>query len=734
MLDLMDLKEDDYVVKYPSWACRISTGTAEDGGGIENSAPPTLTSEIAMNLKPVKVSLSAGGQNMDYADLVWMIAEPLINRMSQPAQFTKMLDVIFPAVRGKLIDDPEWFSATEPNRRAILGDFTEENESVDQQEMLTGRIEVRPYLFGKTLDGLRVKHNSLSTVLTVVGTEIVFNPMVDGVVLGNMSSRLGDDEEFLWIDPEIGLSDYATAYHLDVSGEEWTLIEAIKTLCWSCNPGEELIENPTLDPASPIWTDSPVLKDIRMQSGQYLPAYLDQLLHPIGYNWYVDPDTGVETQDDDTFKLNKPKIVIFQKGYQTRGDNTRPATRELYFQPPGELLNLEASNVNAYDIRRRIGDSITAVRTLGDKLRAEVTLPIFPAWKADKDEMTASDLAIDAGPEYQENQHVHRVWAANEGGDLFELRESPDLYPAGEPPDFDDIFSILSEQNFERYAEKTVRRRRVLEPPLTFKGTEKERVRRDVLVEYSTDAGETWTEVTSKVGGFSLLPDQIGIIFTDNEPPSALINAFASGDLRMRITGTISSDHSLWNCGADGYQEGGAQGRLNRTTLNMPDRFRHWFVVGQGHEDRPELDDSPYKSVLAEEPLNAAGADVHDDRAAIIQFSKDIIKPMLNAEYDGNFIIPGWAHPNEYKIGDLITKINGREISLNQSAGPSPQFMQITGIEYELSDETGPQTRLIVDRGVREYVQTDARSQAMKNWESVFGGFQSKAEKKRGEL
>jgi hypothetical protein len=729
--DLMKFTDEDFAIAYPSWVCRISTGTAEDGGGQEASAPPTLTSEVAINLKPVKVSLSAGGQNLDYADLEWMITDPLIDRDAQPAEFTKMLDVIFPAVRGKKIDDPEWFDDAEPNRRAILGDFTEESESVDRTELLTGRIEVRPYLFGRTLDGLRVQ-NRFSTVFTVVGTEIVFNPMVDGVVLGNMSSRLGDDEEFLWIDPEIGLSDYATAYHLDVAGEEWTLREAINTLCWSCNPGEELIENPILDPASPIWTDSPVLKDIRMQSGQYLPAYLDELLHKFGYNWYVDYETGVESQDDETFKLNKPKIVIFQKGYQTRGDNTRPDMKELYFQPPGELLNLEESNVNAYDIRRRIGDSITAVRTLGDKLRAEVTLPIYPAWKADKDSLTASDLAIDAGPEYQENQHVHRVWAANEGGDLFELRQSPDLYPAGQPPDFGAIFSIQSDEDDERYAEKTVCRRRVIEPPLTFKGTETERVRRDVLVEYSADAGDTWTEVTSKVGGFSLLPDQIGIIFTDNEPPSTLINAFASGDLKMRITGTISSDHSLWNCGADGYTEGGAQGRLNRTTLNMPDRFRHWFVVGQGHEDRPELDDSPYKSVLAEEPLNAAGADVHDDRAAIIQFSKDILRPMLNAEYDGNFVIPGWTL--DYKIGDLITTINGRNITLNQSAGPTPQFMQITGVEYSMSDEGGPQTRLIVDRGVREHVVTDSRSQAMKNWESVFGGFESKAEKKRGEL
>ncbi|MCA9013603.1 MAG: hypothetical protein KDB01_27820, partial [Planctomycetaceae bacterium] len=128
------------------------------------------------------------------------------------------------------------------------------------------------------------------------------------------------------------------------------------------------------------------------------------------------------------------------------------------------------------------------------------------------------------------------------------------------------------------------------------------------------------------------------------------------------------------------------------------------------------------------------GADVHDDRAAIIQFSKDILRPMLNAEFDGNFILPGWAHPNEYKIGDLITKINGREISLNQSADFTPQYMQITGIEYELSDETGPQTRLIVDRGVREHFVSDSRSQAIKNWESVFGDFQTKAEKKRGEL
>ena len=53
----------------------------------------------------------------------------------------------------------------------------------------------------------------------------------------------------------------------------------------------------------------------------------------------------------------------------------------------------------------------------------------------------------------------------------------------------------------------------------------------------------------------------------------------------------------------------------------------------------------------------------------------------------------------------LIEEIEGRSVMLSAAAsGSGSAFMQITGIQWELNDADGPQTRLIVDRGVREYV------------------------------
>ncbi|MFK5282378.1 hypothetical protein ACI3PL_22740, partial [Lacticaseibacillus paracasei] len=89
---------------------------------------------------------------------------------------------------------------------------------------------------------------------------------------------------------------------------------------------------------------------------------------------------------------------------------------------------------------------------------------------------------------------------------------------------------------------------------LTYKGTTTERVRRDLLLEYAIvdpeavdPEGEAeWLEVSTEVGGWSVLGDQIGIIFTDDGPPDVLVSEFGSGNLRLRITGTISSDHYLY--------------------------------------------------------------------------------------------------------------------------------------------------------------------------------------------
>ena len=81
---------------------------------------------------------------------------------------------------------------------------------------------------------------------------------------------------------------------------------------------------------------------------------------------------------------------------------------------------------------------------------------------------------------------------------------------------------------------------------------------------------------------------------------------------------------------------------------------------------------------------------------------------MVHANYDGSFSMPGWT--TDYEIGDLLSHISGREVGLNESASAdAPQYMQVTGIEWGHSDDGGPVTRLIVDRGTKEYVDNAPR-------------------------
>jgi len=694
---------ETYVYRYPTWACRVSTDIASDLPGSSGNGPPTLKSELSTILKPLRVLRTSGGQQLDYADIEVMTSSPLINRSEQPVEFSKMVDILFPNnptyTSIDVLDVTQWYSAG-ANTRVLLGDYAEEAESVTSGESLMGRVELRPYHFGKVFGGMIFENSSGPGQIEMMGTPAVFNPMVDGVVLGNMSNityGFGDaSDPFIWIDPEIGLTTYALAYH-EQTASLWTLEEAVKSIVKMCNEDEFYLTY-----AGGTFTDAPVIRNIVLENGHYLPYYLDGLLHPHGFNWYVDPATSAQNTGDELI-YEKPTIRVYKKG-------VGPA-KKLYFQPPGQLLDLSKSNVNQYDVRRRIGDAVTAVRVFGDKLRAEVTLRLYPGWGNDGDDFTAEELTIDGGSAYQAHKTAHRLWVAGEGGDYYGTRTG--LYEFSDPPDLSPIFAITLGNDGttvgQRFSNDTLQRRRVMEPPLTYQGDADNRVRRELFVEYKIGFGETWTEVTSEIGTFSALADRIGIIFTGNSPPAELVSAFPAGGggVFLRITGTIASDHSLYNLGSDGYVSGSVQGRLNMATINAQDRFRHWFVVGKPSPDRPELQTHLYASVLKDD---SAGADVHDDRAEIETYAAEIIKPMLHADYDGNFVIPGWT--TYYEIGDLLTEIEGRNITLNQAAAPGEAYMQITGIEWSLSDDGGPQTRLIVDRGIREYYDPGSQGQA----------------------
>jgi len=154
----------------------------------------------------------------------------------------------------------------------------------------------------------------------------------------------------------------------------------------------------------------------------------------------------------------------------------------------------------------------------------------------------------------------------------------------------------------------------------------------------------------------------------------------------VRITCVVAGDAKLVGDAARKLI-GPVNGRVVELVLDMPQKFRKNWVQKDGD----------YASTLA---LDEAGAETADDSIAITTYAEKIRDDHEVAELDCEFSLPG-LHI-EYKIGDLITKINGREISLDQASVDAtlPRYPQITKIEWRYNP--GPETILTVDRGVRK--------------------------------
>lgn len=712
---------------YPSWAARVGV----DG------VPPEFKFDLNTSMVPRRVVLSAGGMNQDYAEFEWIdqTANPSLSESdllgespswirrrqrvrrqlvashtpfsSDFSKFCELAEVVMPSQdsnRGP-DDDGKWDWQT-ANRRVFIGDLviTDESSAGDESYRVTACL--KPYLFGEVFSGIRWYHKQSGTWVTVDGSDLSANPVVDGVSLPSMSDKLMTDlfgEEKAvhgWAHPEIAKNFSSSVYH-GQNIQPWTLMELVNAICWTCNPDEEFIRNPFLTEMTQVFDGAPPIEDVLLEGGRYLPYYLDSLLHPLGYNWFVDADDPVpEDEDDEVLIYKKPRIRIFRKGY---GD-----IKELNFQEQSSV-NLVisstaepqednvASDVNQYSLHRDVGNSYNRVRIFGDYLRAEVTVPLHPGWLELYDSKTPDELDEES-EDFEDFRDVQRLWIANEGADYSGMRTTK--YPTPDPPDFSLVFAVPGEVGstdaLARRNSKSVCVRRNIEPPLTFMNDKK--VRRDLLLEVSYDSGTTWKEV---VNGWAVLPDQIGVYFTGKTSPiddPEWRVAFEDDTLRMRITGTISSDHRLVNDPASQTADFPVLRREQVLDLHRHAKYRWWYVVRESDAERGvSWATLPYKSVLAD---SVYGAEEHDDRQEMNEYAEKLVAQAKNAEFEFECAIPGW-HLDWY-IGDLLRKINGRDVSLDQSNDPrSPAYCQVVGIEYYLDESEGPMTILRVDRGTR---------------------------------
>jgi hypothetical protein len=637
-------------------------------GAAGGAAPPDSSPSVFSGAWCGRVVQSASGSRLDYAELDINLTAPLANR-TQPANFARMVDVRLPS---------------SPEIKIARGDYVRESISVTMSgDTLSSQVQLRPYHFGAPCKGYWCKSGPTSDKV-IVQEDIIFNPIIDGIVRPNRSSVVIPDSAtnsrsaYYFTHPE-SLDTSPSQARIGETATLWTLRRAVETLMWMLSwdntetTRAEFIETPTASDLAALHdstTTGPQVRDVRIPIGTYLPQALDLLMIPLGYNWYVDYDRAA-----------KPIIKWFRIG--------SGMGREIKLQAAGAVLNLTDSNCNQFSIENAIGDAFNEVHIMGDLVRAEVTLPLFPYWIQSKDTLDAWTLQKD-GDNYAGNETVWRLWIANEGGDW-----DPAVSSAGRPGGTTSIpyFGTLSSPatyytNGSVFPGVERVHRRVLEEPLTTSraaGTTDQRPQRlPHFIEYSTDAGSTWKPAEPH-WSIQILPDQIGIMFDGHELPMELYEAGASA--RLRITGTIASDKRTEYI-ALAVTGDAVNGRNFRQVLVMPDKFRRMNRQTTG----------PFASVLVADNTTSEAV---DDSAAMEEHAKAIRDQNHFADVTCEFRLPGWH--TLYKIGDLLINVAGREISLNAApAGASVnRYVQIVERRFENGDG-GPSTVLIVDRGVAQ--------------------------------
>lgn len=606
-------------VQYDRWITRL----------LSSDVAPTLpipVSEVVTKFSAERVVQSAGGATLDSASLKWKVVAPLINRATA-VDFAFMVEVYLP----------------DGTTRLHMGDYVTESEAVNAGgENLTAESQLRKWHFGSPWTG-QLWHDTRTGTDVAVNYPPIFNPTVDEVVLGNRSNklRLDNGNAFIWCHSEQVVTEKAETYAGQLA-EMWTLKDAVAAMCWEMNGAEKFIDNPITASLAKL-DGAPPMEDIKLSWGLSLPQVLDQLLHPFGFNWFIDYD------------LLKCRIEFFKIG--------EGPEKQLLFQAPGSVLDLALSNCNDYSVSRKIGDVPNSVFVLGDFQRREITIELVRSWPEADDSLTVDDLKkSETASMYKAKPHVWRRFVANEAGDYNGLRPEIVL-----PPRLDTVF------------DNYVPHRRNIEDPITYDAADdKIKASRQIHLEWSSDDGTTWEIVPPAFGQPFILPDQIGVLFTGDTPPTALVDAGSTA--KVRITGTVAGDVRLFHLAPT--LPSAANGREVILTLDLPDKFQDLKVQQTGD----------FKSSLAG---HVAGADEHDDSAEITKFAEDIRDQNTCAELDCRFVLPG-IHL-DYKIGDQLTKISGREIDLDMcGSGGTPRYPQI--IRREFSFTGSPTTILTVDR------------------------------------
>ena len=622
------------------------------------SVNPTKADEVDW-LRPVEIQRALGGSKLDTCTLQIDVGK--LQKWAEDIAIGKTIQgrviVWLPDDEGRVVNDTD----SEVGTLMFWGELSEQQISISPEngeaQALTARIE--PRHFGELILGPMVLNPN--SVAQTIHRDLVINPEIDRRVEGNMSSARspGDEDEnyryHYFIDPESTRTGYAIVSNGGQSSDYWTIDEITNTLINIGNPTQALIKNPlpaAIEAAMPL---GPQIRDFRLKRGEYLPLSLDHLLNPHGYGWYLKPSGKTDAR----YRI---EFFRFGEGAQT----------EVFLQAHNKNFDPSDSTVMRLDIAYNIGDLANRVVIQGELLEREVTIPQVKAWTVANEVYPVDGVDTPYTPDqlgkgkerypdsvYESDvtkRDVWRKWAGNEAGDYTGMRT--------EITTTLDLTGVLGTN--------TVPKRRKLHDCLA---KDPDGHRRDVLVEWENPApagggAAAWEAIPSH-WAYQILEHEIGIYFCGPTPPAELMEL--GSNAKIRVTGCIRGDTRVTGTAT-----------RQATSPNVGD-VTLYLDAHDTFADRRVQTTGPYASQLAG---NSNGSYAKDDTTAIQEFAVATRNQEDSARLTANFTLHG-LHP-EYEIGQMITRIDGRNISLNRNAPDqaTARYLQIVGITHNEPTQT----------------------------------------------
>jgi hypothetical protein len=711
----------------------LPTDTIRDGFqtlitllGPEGGDWPTASEEVDF-LIPHRISRPTNGQQLNTISFRWALER----------SNDRLVDAVTPAGYDRLVDVHAYNPDDGTTRRLCWGKLGE------QSHYLSGTIEgveptarIDPWLIGELKTaGYRVRLSDGTDQL--VEGPIVFNPEnAAGRIVGNRSSAVNAYDRSWWLDPETSRTPAATTAQSQTP-ELWTLPQAVLSICWLLNPLEKYVRNPLLTDleAKLVATDvtaTELLRNVRLDTDLWLSQCLDRLLEPFGFAWSLVFDDDLATAGNDKLHTS----FAFHKL------NDGPQ-RMVYSQRPGTTaITREKTNIADYHANISITDLANQIEGFTSPLLVESTFLLHPAWPEADDAETQDELNT---KEQRANGKVHRLYVLNEAGDINSMRTTPTTATS--------LNSLLTEPHPVDGVRVLSQRRRRFLPALSEgldrgSAAQNENSDRELiggngfLLEYQqryddggTEVIENWQPVDWP---FDVLADQCAIRLTGPVRPElhTQLQQFPN-EPPLRITCCVESDfarHAI----AD-RRDSSPQADVVRSVLDLSNRFhvrrvdstsvlyadRHPAITGvntgsggdfvvasllvplqagdrfavegsTGNDGLYTVSAVSSGTITVRESIPDATIDGNlslftreiDDTRELQEYLEHVREWDDSADLSCSVTLDGIDH-YEYELGDLITKVDGRNLSLdaNSPTATSPKYLQIMGVNLELEGQ-----------------------------------------------